>query len=191
MTLKQWLFTGVLYGLMCASGQAQIPQKSSAELGAQIAGLRLVPFCDLVSNTNAACDALVAQRRAAFGRFTGFSLDLMPDGSLKLTGQGALIEDFQNQAPWTLSDSKGIKQWVYQPAADGPRAEVLLDAPVFEGLPAGNFLRLCSANNQCVPYFLSTPVGVCALVTGAQGVNRVLLSSINQLQASNRQVTCP
>jgi hypothetical protein len=170
---------------------AQSSGPLSAERASQIASLRIVPFCDLVQNTNAACDANSAGRWFAFDRLTDFSLDVNSDGSLLMQGQGPLLNDSLGSAPWKLAYVTETNQWLFQPLATGPRAEVLTGTRVFEGLPAGNFLRLCSANNQCVPYFLATPEGVCTLVSNGQVLDRPLLSRINQLQASNRQVTCP
>jgi len=190
MTLKQWVVWGLMWALG-ATVHAQVSGPLSTERASQIASLRIVPFCDLVNNTSAACDANLAGRWFAFDRLTGFALELTSDGSLLMQGEGALLQDSLGSAPWKLSYVSESQLWLLQPMAYGPRAEVLMGTRVFDGLPPGNFLRLCSANNQCVPYFLSTPAGVCALVSNGQVLDRPLLSRINQLQASNRQVTCP
>jgi len=191
MNLKHWVVWGLCWALGATPVHAQSSEPLSAERASQIASLRIVPFCDLVNNTNAACDANLAGRWFAFDRLKGFSLDLNADGGLLMQGEGALLQDSFGSAPWRLSYVSDSQLWLFQPLASGPRAEVLMGTRVFDGLPPGNFLRLCSANNQCVPFFLSTPAGVCALVFNGQVLDRSILSKINQLQASNRQVTCP
>jgi hypothetical protein len=55
----------------------------------------------------------------------------------------------------------------------------------------GNYLKLCSPADNCIPYFLANTAGVCSLVTTNAVVNTVLLANINLLQAANRQVACP
>lgn len=190
MRLRNWVVWGLLWSL-ATTVHAQSSGPSITERASLIGSLRIVPFCDLVNNTNAACDANSADRWFAFDRLTAFSLELNPDGSMLIQGQGALLQSNFGRSPWKMTYVSESQHWLFQPVASGPRAEVLIGSRVFEGLPAGNFLRLCTANNQCVPYFLATPAGVCALVSNGQVVDRPLLSKINQLQASNRQVTCP
>ncbi|WP_146182893.1 hypothetical protein [Limnohabitans sp. Jir72] len=191
MIFNRLIQLGIIFAALGSSVQAQTQSEFSEDIKFRVSNLRLVPFCDLVNNTNAACDSNIAELRVAFGRLHGFSLELQPSGSMIMNGQGTLFEDFPNSAPWKLTYSSEFKRWTYKPLADGPRAEVLIDTKVFEGLPSGNFLRLCSSTDQCVPYFLSTAKGVCALVSNGQNIDHALLSSINKLQASNRQVTCP
>jgi hypothetical protein len=170
---------------------AQTNVTSGNDLTAQIAKLRIVPFCDLVKDTPAACDPTTAAPWEAFGKLTGFAVNLQTNGSMTVT-KGSWVSSWFNADSISLPFVSSSNSWLA--TSGNASAEIVIGTEVT--LPdstkfKGNYLKLCSQANTCMPFFLATNAGVCSLVTTNSVVNTALLAKINLLQAADRQVKCP
>jgi hypothetical protein len=178
--------------------QAITNASSGNPLAAQIAKLRIVPFCEL---PNAGCNPGSFDEWKVFGQLTNFSINLNSDsGVMTLTGAGNRWLGWFGAAtidlPYFTSSSVSNGQPSWSKTYGSTSIEVLIGMPVL--LPGdvsptvGNFLKICSALNTCMPYFLAEPPDVCNLVASvpAPATPSQLLLQINPLQAANRQVVC-
>lgn len=170
---------------------AQSNVASGNDLTAQISKLRIIPFCDLVKDTPAACDPSTAAPWEAFGKLTGFAVNLQTNGSMTIT-KGSWISSWFSSDSISLPFVSGSSSWLA--TSGNASAEIVIGAEVTlpdNSKAKGNYLKLCSQANTCMPFFLAPNASVCSLVTSNAVVNTAMLGKINLLQAANRQVTCP
>lgn len=178
--------------------QAITNASSGNSLASQIAKLRIVPFCEL---PNAGCNPGSFDEWVIFGQLTNFSINLNPDsGVMTLTGAGNRWLGWFGAStidlPYFNSSSVSNSQPSWSKTYGAASIEVVIGMPVV--LPGdvsptvGNLLKICSAPNTCMPYFLAAQPDVCNLVASvpAPATPSQLLLQINPLQAANRQVVC-
>ena len=154
--------------------------------------LILVPFCDLVSGQTGECSSAANSGDwLAFGRLTGFGAAAALDGSINVSGSGALFNSFSFPTSLNAKYESSSGSWKYT----GPGASLL---QIFLGVSfsdptattqTGNMMRICNSQGSCVPYYLAAPAGVCNFVTTNSVVDRSRLANINALNV--QQTTCP
>ena len=176
--------------------------KSNVALGNtladKISSLRIVPFCDLPGS---GCDSVTYDPWKVFGRLTNFSISLDSNsGTINLVGGSDWFLGWFGAnsiaLPYSSTSSISSSQPSWSYTHNSASAEILINQTLI--LPGdlnptpGNFLKICSSQNTCIPYFLATDVGICSLVKSfSPPTDNQLLAQINLLQSASHQVSCP
>jgi hypothetical protein len=154
--------------------------------------LRFVPFCDLIAGQTGACDPSVVGPWLAFGRLSDFRATSDVDGSIVVTGSGALFSSFSFSSGLKAKFQSKSNSWKYAQPTSASSLEITLGVSFKDPngvAQTGNLMAICDSQGNCVPYYLSTATGVCNLVTTNSVVDQSLLNKINLL--NDQKTSCP